>query len=275
MIQFEYGCPGSLMETTSILRNNPEAVLLAGGTDILVRIKQGMIQPAMLVDIKSITELHGISSIEQNGLRIGALTTLTELVENDLIRNRCPVLSAAALSMACVQVRNRATIGGNVANASPAADTVPPLMAFDAELEIFADEDIKRVPIGEFFTAPGETVLQENEILTAILIPDTARKAHYIKHTLREAMDIAGVGVCVSRKTQGAPDPRVVLGAVAPTPIRVPAAEQFLSEGKIEEACAAAVDAARPIDDVRASASYRKDVIYPLVKRASYAVFAR
>ncbi len=273
MINFEYGRPTGLLETVSILRNNPDAILFAGGTDVLVRIKQRTIRPTILIDLKDIAELRGISPIGDRGLRIGAMTTLTELVEDDLVRERCPVLSRGVASMACVQVRNRATVGGNLANASPSADTAPPLIVLDAQLEIFTDGQVRTVNISDFFTGPGETVLSREEILVVITIPDVKRKAHYIKHTLRKAMDIAGVSVCLSKQENGNPDPRLVLGAVAPTPIRIPEAELLLAEGKIKEAAEVAANAARPIDDVRASADYRREIIAPLVQRAYREVF--
>jgi len=274
MSNFEYCRPATLLEATSILLENPGAVLFAGGTDVLVRVKQRLLSPTLLVDLKGISELQSVSSVGENGLRIGAMTTLTDLIENNIIRQRCPVLSQAAGKMACVQVRNRGTIGGNLANASPSADTAPPLMVMDAELELSDGATSRRVPIVEFFTGPGETVMTEGEILVGIIVPDVARKAYYIKQTLREAMDIAAVGVCMSKRLEGDPDPRLVLGAVAPTPIRVPEAEALLAEGKVEEAAKCAAQAAKPIDDVRSSAEYRRDVIAPLVERAYRRVFA-
>lgn len=273
MINFEYGRPSSLMETASLLRNNPGAILFAGGTDVLVQIKQRAIRPPLLIDLKGIPGLSDISPVGEQGLHIGAMATLSSLAESELIRIRHPVIAQAAATMACLQVRNRGTVGGNLANASPSADTAPPLMVLDAELEIFTGDETRKVPIHKFFTGPGETVLEEGEILSGILVPDVRRRAFYIKHTLREAMDIAAVGVCLSRREDEDPDPRLVLGAVAPTPLRVPEAEALLAEGKVTEACEAAASAARPIDDVRSSADYRRTVIYPLVERAYQEVF--
>lgn len=274
MTNFEYCRPSSLLEAITILRDVPGAIFYAGGTDVLVRLKQQAITPSLLVDLKGISELQSVSPLGDFGLRIGAMTSLTELTENELIRDRCPVLHRAAATMASVQVRNRATMGGNLVNASPSADTAPPLMVLDTSLEIFNGGEGRTVPIADFFTGPGESVMKDGEILVAIIIPDVPRKAHYIKHTLRQAMDIAKVGVCLSRKINGEPDPRLVLGAVAPTPIRVPEAEALLAEGKVKEAGQAAAKAARPIDDVRASADYRRQVIPPLVIRAYNEVFS-
>lgn len=273
MTNFEYCRPASLLEAAAVLQENPGAIILSGGTDVMVRLKKEAISPTLLVDLKSLGELKEISVIGESGLRVGSAVTLTRMIEEDLIRRRCPVLSQAAALMACVQVRNRATIGGNLVNASPSADTAPPLISVDAEMEIFGGGETRRVFIADFFTGPGETVLKKGEILTAIVIPDIPRKAHYIKHTLRKAMDIAGVSVSLSRKEDGAPDPRLVLGAVAPTPIRVPEAEALIARGKVEEAGAVAAQTARPIDDVRASADYRRLVTPPLVKRAYREVF--
>lgn len=273
MTQFEYSRPSSLLEAVATLRNHPHAVIFAGGTDIFVRMKKRAIQPPILIDLKNITDLRGITPVGNSGLRIGALTTLSELVENSLIRERCPVVSEAAAMMACVQVRNRGTLGGNLANASPSADTAPPLMVLDAQLEIFSNGNIRTVNISDFFAGPGETILSAEEILIAVIIPDSKRKASYIKHTLRKAMDIAGVSVCLSRREDGDPDPRLVLGAVAPTPIRVPEAELLLAKGKVTEAADVAANATHPIDDVRASANYRREIIQPLVHRIYRKVF--
>ncbi len=273
MKNFDYSQPSSLEEAASVLSDNPGAIPYAGGTDILVRMKQGALEPPILVDVKNIPELTGITSIGSNGLRIGANTSLSELIDNELIQQRCPVLAESAATMACEQVRNRGTIGGNLANASPSADTAPALIVCDAELEIFSAGATKIVSIDKFFTGPGQSALTPGDILVAIRIPDVARKAVYIKQTLREAMDIAAVGVCLSRRLDGQPDPRLVLGAVAPVPLRVPEAEELLAAGKVEEAAEAAAKAATPIDDVRASADYRRQVIVPLVKRAYKVVF--
>lgn len=274
MMKFEYCRPSSLLEAASILQQNPGAIPFAGGTDVFVMLRQGRIAPSMLVDLKNIADLEGVSPLGDAGLRLGAMSTLTDLLENNLIQRRCPVLADAAATMACVQVRNRGTIGGNLVNASPSADTAPPLMALDATLLISDGMTTRQIPIRDFFTGPGQTVMARGEMLVAILIPDVSRRAHYIKQTLRQAMDIAAVGVCLSRKTEGDPDPRLVLGAVAPTPIRVPEAEALLVEGKVEEAAIVAAKTAVPIDDVRASADYRRQVIPPLVERAYRKVFA-
>ncbi len=273
MSSFEYSRPASLEEAAAVIQENPGALFYAGGTDILVRFKQGLLRPPLLVDLKKIPELCGVTPIGEYGLRLGAMTTLSELIENPLVTRRCPVLSRAAASMACVQVRNRATLGGNLANASPSADTAPALIVHDAEMEVFSGGKTRRVPIAGFFTGPGETVMEKGDILVAVHIPDVQRKAHYIKHTLRRAMDIAAVSAALSRRMKGDPDPRLVLGAVAPTPLRVPQAETLLARGEVEKAAQAAASAAQPIDDVRSSAAYRHTVIAPLVRRAYQIVF--
>ncbi len=273
MKQFEYSRPASMLEAVSVLQSTPGAIPYAGGTDILVRMKQGIIAPQMLVDLKKVPEMQDVTPIGDYGIKIGAMTTLSELVENELIRQRSPALSQAAATMACEQVRNRGTLGGNLANASPSADTAPALIVLDTEIEYFSGEAMKKIPIADFFTGPGETVMKPGDLLVSITIPDIARKAHYIKQTLREAMDIAAVGVCLSMKIHGELSSRLVLGAVAPTPIRVPAAEALIDKGKIDEAAEEAARAAAPIDDVRSSAEYRRAVIAPLVKKAYQIVF--
>lgn len=273
MNPFEYSRPASLQEAAVVMQEHPGAVFYAGGTDLLVRLQQHVIQPSLVVDLKNIPELDGITPVGKAGLRLGALVSLVRLIEDPQVRRRCPVLSQAASLMASVQVRNRATLGGNLANASPSADTAPPLIVHDAQVEIFTDGDIKKVPLAEFFTGPGETVMKKGAILVAVHVPDIRRRAHYLKQTLRRAMDIATVSVALSRKMDGDPDPRLVLGAVASVPLRVPQAEALLAQGDVEKAAQAAAEAAQPIDDVRASAAYRRTVIAPLVKQAYRSVF--
>lgn len=260
MRPFEYAEPRTLAEATALLADGPGPNrLLAGGTDLLVRLKRKQWAAHRVVNLKRIDALRGI--IEEEGVTsIGPLTTVEEIVASDTIRRRHPILAEASRQMASAQVRNLATVGGNLANASPAADLAPPLLVLDAEIQATGPRGERTIPIGAFFTGPGKTVLAPDEILTRIVVPAARGRGTFIKFSPRNAMDLAIVSVAAFASGRGV---AVALGAVAPTPIRVPPSA--------EEATAQA----RPIDDVRASAEYRRALIPVLVRRAIAAVQSR
>jgi CO/xanthine dehydrogenase FAD-binding subunit len=223
-----------------------------------------------------------LRDIALNGeLRLGACVTLTDLIRSPIIREHYPVLAKTASKMAGVQVRNLATVGGNLCNASPAADTAPPLIALNARAVIVGKNGERVVPLDEFFVGVGKSALAPGEMLREILVPrqDASMRASYTKLEHREAMDIAivGVGVWVKSeklkgKSQKCEDVRIVLGAVAPTPVRARRAEEVLrgkelTEERIREAARVAVIEAQPIDDVRGSAWYRREMIEVLTRR--------
>ncbi len=224
---------------------------------------------------------RGISS--RGELVIGPCTSLSEIAGSDLVREECPVLARAAGAVACPQVRNRATIGGNVCNASPAADTAVPLIVSDALLEIAVPgrEEAGEVPACDFFTGPGETVLRSGELLVGIRIPLNrgANFSDYRKFGTRPAMEIAVVSVGVSmvvdnKTTEGAAASkvRVAFGSVAPVPLRGRRTEdrlegERLDDKTIESACRVARDEISPISDVRASADYRREMTGTLLRR--------
>ncbi|HEX9075036.1 MAG TPA: xanthine dehydrogenase family protein subunit M [Anaerolineae bacterium] len=275
MKPFEHFSPKALPEAARILADySGEARALAGGTDLLIRVKRKQWTPRAIVSLRHIP---GLDKIELNGeLRFGALVTLNQLVLSPLTREHFPVLAQTANKMAGVQVRNLATAVGNVCNASPSADMAPPLIALNARAVIVSTLGERVVPLDEFFTGPGKSVLAPGEIVREILVPrlgDSARVS-YLKLEHREAMDIAIAGVGVSVKKNGAicQDARIVLGAVAPIPLRARQAEAILrgaelTEDRIREAAWVASGEASPIDDVRGSAWYRREMVQVLTRR--------
>ena len=276
---FEYIAPSSLDEAIRFLNEHRGAAkILAGGTDLTVRMKERIVTPEYVVDLKRIPGLKGISSAETDGLRIGALTAMPDVAYAEEVGRRFPMLAEGAGSIGSVQVRNRATIGGNLCNAAPCADTAPPLLCLGAAAKIAGPEGERTVPFDEFFVGPGETVLSEAEILTEIQIPSPLPRAGgaYTRHTTRRAMDIAVVGVGAA-VTLGAEDGvcedvRIVLGSAAPVPLRARNAEaslqgKVLTDELVREAGEIAAEEARPIDDVRGSAWFRKEIVKVLVRR--------
>jgi carbon-monoxide dehydrogenase medium subunit len=274
MRRFEYFEPRSLDEAVSLLaRYDGRAQPLAGGTDLLVEIKEQLRRADCVVNIKKIPGLQPLSFDLKDGLRIGALVTAREIETSPVVLENYPALAQSARELGSIQVRNRATIVGNVCRASPSADTLPPLIADSARAKLFGRNGERTVLLEEFFVGPGKTSLKPDELVTEIVVPPPPPRTGkvYIKHGRRKAMELATVGVAVTL-TIGA-DVRIVLGAVAPTPIRARQAEavlrgQTLNEKLIEKAADAAVLESRPISNVRASAEYRREMVGVLTRRA-------
>ena len=275
--EFEYSQPTILQEAISLLEKyGEEAKILSGGTDLFVAMKEQGLTPKYLVDIKNIPDLEYIRYDEKEGLRIGALTTIKQIETSLLIREKFPPLAQAAKVLGSVQVRNRATIGGNLCNAAPSAETAPTLLVLNTNVKVAGSKGERTLPLEQFFLGPGLTVLQ-NEILTEIMVPSLSANIRgvYLKIGRRRAVDLALVGVAVAVAMDGNKwkDVRIALGAVAPTPIRARRAEKLL-EGKrtdaalMQEAGQIASEEASPISDVRASAWYRKELVKVLVQRA-------
>lgn len=275
---FDYIKPKTLAEASAfMIEHDGEAKLYAGGTDLLILMRDGFITPQYIVDIKEIPSLRDISFDETAGLTIGAAATLNAVASSPIIRTRFGLLAEAAETIGSYQVRNRATIGGNICNASPSADTVPALLVLGAMAWVFGGGEEKAVPLDTFFTGPGKTMLGPGNILTSIQVPlSPAGSAHrYLKLGRVRAADLALVGVAVL----GFPQPgnpsgygfRIALGAVAPTPIRAPEAEALLAESvddeAVEKAALAAMRTAKPISDVRAKAEYRSAMVRVLTRR--------
>ncbi|MGH7826896.1 MAG: FAD binding domain-containing protein [Candidatus Binatia bacterium] len=272
--------PTSLQEASRLLKDNgPGGRFLAGGTDLVIAIKEKGLVPKYIVDLKRVPGLAGIRENADGSITIGALTTMRAMETSPVICGKFPFLAQSAAEVGSIQIRNRATVGGNMANATPSADVAPGLIALDGTAKIVGASAEKTLPLEEFFRGPGLTVMSPEEILTEITIPKTSPRlvGEYIKFSPRDMMDLAYVGVAVvyalaerGRRCDGV---RIVLGAVAPTPIRARNAEAMLEGQILTEELAAKVgnEAAReskPISDVRSSAEYRRAMVGAMTKRA-------
>lgn len=278
--KFDYHAPTSLPEALDLLAKYGErAAVLAGGTDVIVAMKRREKVPENLINLKRIEALRGIEDHGGDGIRIGGLTSLGELERSDVVAERLPILRDALKVMAAPQVRNLATLGGNLCSAVPSADTAPPLIALGATVKLAGAGGERRVLLEEFFVGPGESVLRHEEILVEVWIP--AQAAHssgaYFKLMRRNALDLALVGAAACLTLDGnkgvCQGARIALGAVAPTPIRAPGAERSLlnkeiNEARAREAGEAASKEASPIGDIRASRAYRTEMIKVLTKKA-------
>jgi len=279
MKPFEYLEPQSIEEALLLLEQfKGEAKILAGGTDLLVQMKQQKTSPKYLIDVKNIPGLNSIEFSEERGLDIGSLTTIADLEESPTVRDRYPILYAAGKELGTQQVRNIATVGGNLCNASPAAETAPALIALGASAKIVSRSKEKVVKLEDFFTGPGETVLKTGELLVQIHIPNVApnSKGVYFKHAFRRKLETAIVGVAVlasfNGKGKSLKDLRIVLGAVAPTPKRAIRAEELAKGNRVdgnllEKVAVVASEESDPITDVRATAEYRREMVKVFVKR--------
>lgn len=286
MVRFGYRAPKTLADLSRILAEDPGARIIAGGTDVLVGIRIGRMRPTVLVDLKNLEDLKFIRNGggKRPGLALGARTTMAEIEDSPLVRGPFASLAQAARLVGSRQIRNTATIGGNMCNASPAADTAPPLLTMEAEAIIDGPGGKRAVPLAEFFQGPGQTALQRGEILAEIRVPPTsvATRTIYLRHVTRMTVDIAIVAVAALLEVEGSlcVRARVALGAVAPTPIRVPAVEAFLegkhlpNEAVIEKAAQMVAEASRPISDVRGSAEFRRKMVHVYTRRALRALTA-
>lgn len=277
-----YLAPTRLQQALAALGGPGGAIVLAGGTDLMPQSHAGKLRRAPL--LLNIRRVEGLDSIRVEGeaLVIGALVTVTQALRNDLVHRHVPLLVSVGERFASEQVRNAATIGGNVCNASPAGDLLTPLLALDAEFELarLAGDGgtlTRRVPAAGFFTGPGRTQCAGDELLTALRVPcaGTDQVVRFYKGGTRQALDISTISIALvarrgaDRRLHGV---RLALGAVAPTPIRATSAEALLEgtapdAASIAAAADAAVAAARPIDDVRASAWYRRELLRNMVQR--------
>ena len=271
MRSFEYITPASLDAALEVsARNAPHVKLLAGGTDLLVELKHSANGPKYVVDLGRVPELKGIEETSA-GLRIGAMVTHTEIMESQLIAQHAPAMIAAAVTIGAVQTRNMGTIGGNLVTCVPSLDSGPVLVALDALVTVAGAQGKRQMPITEFFVGPRKTALAPDEILVDILIPAVmlGRPASFRKFGLRKGQALALVNAAASVLVEDGriADARIALGAVSPTVIRALQAEAIVT-GKnvgdttaLREAAEMAVTEARPIDDFRASAAYRRELI--------------
>ena len=274
-----YFAPTSLDQAVECLKDG-DVTILAGGTDLTPQSQAGRIKiKHTLMNIRHIPQLSGIT-LEGKEIRIGALATITEIMQHPLIRQHLPVLVDACNHFASDQIRNAATIGGNICNASPAGDTLVPLLVLDATVELASmpEANLYRhsMPLSTFFVGPGKTRRSLCELVTCVRIPLPAENhvAHFHKLGTRPALDIStiSIGIGGTLKDGALSNVRVAFGAVAPTPVRASQTEKAL-EGKLLDAAAieliadVARDEVKPIDDVRATAWYRKEMIHNITKR--------
>ena len=268
----------SLAEATDLLaRFSPDVRALAGGTDLLVDLKTGRLQVRHIVSLNRLGELRGLHE-DATCFRIGALTTPNELAASEIVRERFPALLDALRDLAAPQVRNMATVGGNLTSAVPSADLPPILISLRAELLLRSQSGERCVPLDSFFIGPRRTIMQAGEILTAIRLPYPSGRfgAAYARYSLRQANACALAGVAASLLLDRGGTvvaARVVLGAVAPTPMIVEPAGaslvgRVMDENGMDDAAGAAMEAASPISDIRGSADYRRDIVGVLTRRA-------
>jgi CO/xanthine dehydrogenase FAD-binding subunit len=281
---FDYIKPKTLDEASALLlEHNGQARPVAGCTDLLIRIERGFLHPQFLLDIKALPGMADLLVVRNGDLRIGAAVTMNQVALSPIVQGGWPLLAEACASVASYQLRNRATVGGNLCNASPAADSAPALICYGASVHIFGPEGQRKMPLEQFFLGPGKTALQRGELLTAITVPFLRGAAGHFLKLGRTAMgDISLMNVAVL----GWPDAdapsgaswRIALGSVAPTVIRAPEAERLLSldasPAGLEAGSQAAAAAARPIDDIRATAAYRTDMVRVLTRRGVERVLA-
>src|SRR5262245_51043641 len=239
-----------------MIRDNESVTPIAGCTDIYVGLQFGTLPERRFIDLWPLDELRGIDKTG-SGLRLGALTTFNELIQSPLIRRRLPMLVAASREVGGRQIQNRGTLGGNIANASPAGDSLPVLAAADAVLVLKSHEGERRVPFNHFYTGYRASVRRPGELIVAIEIPKIEGVQYWRKVGTRRAQAISKV-MCAAVR---GPEVRVALGSVAPTVIRLPRTEQVLSaRGSLEAAQEALKAEIAPIDDIRSTAAYREAV---------------
>ena len=285
---FKYWAASNLDEALDKLDHfGADAKIIAGGTDLVLNMKKKNILPRRLISIHNLDELDFIRSSDSE-VRIGSLTKHADIAANSLLKQHFPILSEAVGLIGSWQIRNVGTIGGNLCNASPAADSAPPLLVLDAQLILASKTAEKKIALESFLTGPGETGLEPDQILKEIVIelPKQPSAGCYLKLRRRKAVDVSLAGVAFQAETD--PDSKflakvgIALGGVAPTPVRVPEAEAVLvglpldeALTKISECAQIAVTAASPIDDVRATASYRRTIINVFIHRCAQNVMKR
>ncbi|MFZ5651981.1 MAG: xanthine dehydrogenase subunit XdhB [Bacillota bacterium] len=281
----EYFEAGSVEEAVDLLRANPAARLIAGGSDLLIKIRKGKIPEAILISIRRIPGLKGVSLEGDGSIVIGSCTTFSQITSHPVIQEKVPVLGEAVEKVGGPQIRNVGTIGGNICNGAPSADSAPTLLALDAMLRIQGADGLRVASIRDFYKGPGKVGLSRDEILTAIVItPENYRGfgGHYIKFAMRNAMDIATLGCAVTcrlRDKKIVEDFRLALGVAAPTPVRCPRTEELVkgkifSEELLLEAGKTAVTEVSPRTSWRASREYRLQLVEELSKRAFIKAFA-
>ncbi|MBH79947.1 MAG: oxidoreductase [Gammaproteobacteria bacterium] len=279
-----YESPATTKEAVALLsKEKGPAFVIAGGTDLLVRMKSGLVEPALLVDVKRIPAMTTIK-VMQTGFRVGAAVSGAELGAHKALGKAWPGVVEATNLIGSDQIQGRCTMVGNLCNASPAADSVPALIAAGAKAAIVGKQGRRTAAVEKIITGPGSTSLAKGEVIEALTLPKSSRRTGdaYLRFTPRTEMDIAVVGVGISMTLERGviKKARVCLGAVAPTPILVPAAADTIIGTKLDDAALAALaaacsDACDPIDDKRGTAAYRIRVAGVLARRAATIAFQR
>ena len=279
-MRFDYLQPSTVDECVGLLaKHGKNAKIIAGGTDLMLKARARMISPEYVIDITGIPSLCQIADDGEGGLRIGAASTVRDVSVSAAVVEKFPLLATAAGLIGSVGIRNVATIGGNVCNASPSAECSPALLCLSATARIVGPKGERVVPLSEFFVGPGVSVLEPEELLVDIHVPASkpGTRGVYLKNSPRGSIDLAIVSVATvgtfAQEDGACKEIRVALGAVAATPIRAENAEKILrgkvlDDSLIASAAQAAADEARPITDVRASAEYRKEMVRVFTQRA-------
>jgi len=273
--KFDYIKPRTTEElSVALAEHGADAKLLAGGTDLLVLMRDRLVRPKYVIDIKGIEDLHKLSWDERRGLTIGAAVTLNELIASKVIRERFSVLWKAVDTLADPTIRNRATLVGNICNASPAADTAPALLVLDAEVEVVSAKGRRVIPIREFFKGVKRTSLERGEFVKVVRIPNPpdGARGDYLKWGRTRGEDLAVVGVAALVANSGKKIMRIALSSVAPTPLRIFEVEKIpKGGGSVAEQISKAVSIVRekisPITDVRGGKEYRIHMAGVLTKR--------
>jgi carbon-monoxide dehydrogenase medium subunit len=277
---FDIASAHTVAEACDLLhRHGGDASVIAGGTDLLVKMKYKRTLPRYLVNVKGIPDLDQIQADGNQSLRIGALATMQSIKDSPIIARELPLLHQAAGKMGTLHIRNMGTLGGNLANASPSAECAPALLTHDASVRCVGPGGERLAPIQEFFVGPGKTILHHDELLIEICVPKLPAHAAgvYLKHSLRSMeVAIASAAVVAYVDDSGCVDTRIALGAVAPTPFRARKAEAAINGRQLrgargngelfEEVARAAAEESTPIDDIRGSAAQRTELVALLVK---------
>lgn len=285
--ELQYFRPGTLAEASKFLAEHENVSRpFSGGTDCFVRLRDGILKLDYLVDVKGLKETHEFSFDPKKGLTIGAAITMNRIAMNNDVVNHYPVLAAAAGSVASYQLRNRATVIGNICNASPAGDTIGACIAYDGVLNVHGISGFRQIPLSTFFLAPGKTVLKPGDVVVSISLPIPPDHAFgvYKKLGRNSIGDLSIVGVTVMgyphKESASGYGFRIALASVAPVPFEAVKAEAILARSKIsedvmKEAAQSAMDEINPIDDVRGSARYRKYMVRNLTLEAITEVWSK
>jgi len=273
MRRFDYLRPKSLKEALQLKKTIVGSKFISGGTDLIVQIKNLELQPSALISLRSIPELAAIKI--NGGARIGALATISDIIQHNELGHNYPVLAEAARSLGSVQIRNVATVGGNLCNCSPCADMALPLLVLEAKVRLQTAKASREIPLNEFFRGPGDSCLSSDEILTDILLdpPPNKAKAAFLKKG-RVKMDLAVASLAVLLEMEGGRcrKARIAAGSVAPIPLRLSKVEALLegnaiSKDLVSKAQQLARDIVSPITDVRATEEYRRQIVGVYLKR--------